>query len=222
MLTGSDSYVLSERGWMVRIQPPKSKTASPRTLLLLHGWTGDETVMWIFTRNLPEDLWIFAPRGPVRAGDGYAWLQHRWKSWPALNDFAAVSEKLLEEFKHWCLSTGAPYETFDVMGFSQGAAMSFALAALYPDRVRRVLALAGFAPHDETMPGRYTALAGKKIYMAHGSRDDIVPVTLARETVEQMDAAGADVTYCESDVGHKLSADCLRGMEAFFEKEDGV
>ena len=31
-----------------------------------------------------------------------------------------------------------------------------------------------------------------------------------------LEQAGAQVTYCEADVGHKVSADCLRGLENFF------
>jgi hypothetical protein len=34
--------------------------------------------------------------------------------------------------------------------------------------------------------------------------------------------AGLDVTYCESDVGHKLGADCLRGLKAWFARDGAV
>ena len=101
------------------------------------------------------------------------------------------------------------------MGFSQGAAMAYALAAYYPQMVKRLVALAGFLPPDETMPGRYTALQGKKIYIAHGTQDDTVPVAMAQECKKTLESVGADVTYCESDVVHKLSAPCLKGLESF-------
>jgi hypothetical protein len=31
-----------------------------------------------------------------------------------------------------------------------------------------------------------------------------------------LEQAGAQITYCESEVGHKVSADCLRALETFF------
>lgn len=93
--------------------------------------------------------------------------------------------------------------------------MAYALAAFYPQRVHRVIALAGFLPLEETLPGRYAAARGKKIYVAHGTQDETVPVSLAQEAVRTLQDAGAEVVYCESEVGHKLSAPCLRGLTQF-------
>jgi predicted esterase len=47
-----------------------------------------------------------------------------------------------------------------------------------------------------------------------------VPIALGRRAVEILELAGASVTYCEDEVGHKLSASCFRGLEAFFSRRD--
>lgn len=211
MPTANEPYLIEENGWTVRVRQPDNPT-NPRTLLMLHGWTGDETVMWIFAGKISRNTWLFAPRGPIQAETGYAWLPHTG-GWHALDEFAAPAGLLMEAFQEWASEAGAPIETFDVMGFSQGAAMAYAMAALYPDRVQRVVALAGFLPRDSQ--GRYQALNGKPIYVAHGSEDTTIPVKMAQEAVQTLQAAGADVAYCESNVGHKLSANCLRGLETF-------
>jgi len=41
-------------------------------------------------------------------------------------------------------------------------------------------------------------------------------VERARESIELLERAGAQVIFCEAEVGHKVSADCLRSLEAFF------
>jgi predicted esterase len=46
--------------------------------------------------------------------------------------------------------------------------------------------------------------------------DEMVNVQIARRSVELLKQAGADVTYCEDEVGHKLSAGCQRALETFF------
>jgi phospholipase/carboxylesterase len=219
--TAIEPYTTYERGWIVRIQPPRFDPASadqrtqPRSLLLLHGWTGDETVMWIFTRNLTENYWIFAPRAPVPAPEGgYGWVP-REQDWPELAEFQGISDALLDAFRHWASRVHAPRDHFDVMGFSQGAAMAYALAAYHPQPVNRVVALAGFLPPVDSLPGRYSELHGKKVYVAHGTQDETVPVGMAQEAVRTLQSVDAQVTYCESDVGHKLSAGCLRGLEGF-------
>jgi hypothetical protein len=52
-------------------------------------------------------------------------------------------------------------------------------------------------------------------YLAHGTQDKLVPVDVARRSVEQLEQAGANVAYCENDVGHKLGADCFCAPRLF-------
>ena len=48
--------------WVLRVHEPSRPGAHP-VIMLLHGWTGDEKVMWVFAGGLPEESWVFAPRG---------------------------------------------------------------------------------------------------------------------------------------------------------------
>jgi predicted esterase len=41
-------------------------------------------------------------------------------------------------------------------------------------------------------------------------------VERARESIAILERAGANVTYCEDEVGHKVSANCLRALKEFF------
>ena len=54
------------------------------------------------------------------------------------------------------------------------------------------------------------------MFLAHGAFDEIVPVGRAREAVKLLGQAGAQVTYCEDDVGHKLSLSCFQSLQTFF------
>jgi predicted esterase len=90
---------------------------------------------------------------------------------------------------------------------------------LYPKTIIALAGLATFLPEDSANYLHPTLLKDIPIYISHGVKDNLVPVTKAQYAVEQLDQAGAQVQYCESDVGHKLSADCFRGMEVFFDRE---
>lgn len=215
MPTANEPYTIFDRGWILRLRPPQNLAASSRILLLLHGWTGDENVMWIFARGASPDAWIYAPRGPIQAPDGgYGWLPHAEKL-PTLADFSRVASDLMDAYVRWTSEAQVAHLPVDVMGFSQGAAMAYALAAFYPEKIARVIALAGFLPSDETRPGGYDVLQDKPIYIAHGTKDATIPVGLARSAVSRLQSSGARVTYCESDTGHKLSASCLKSLDAF-------
>ncbi len=216
MLTVNEPYLYEKHGWSVRIRPPDRPDA-PRFLILIHGYTGDENVMWVFAQKLPRDYWIFSPRGLVKAETGgYSWLPAHHGLEATLVDFKPAVEGLLALLKSWSEETGIVIEGFSLMGFSQGAALAYSLALTHPGRVDRIAGLAGFLPLGvESLVDR-KPLSGKSIFVAHGTRDDTVPVGYARQTVHLLEQAGGDVVYCEESVGHKLSKNCFTALTDFF------
>jgi phospholipase/carboxylesterase len=115
-------------------------------------------------------------------------------------------------------SVGVDAAQFDVAGFSQGGALVNVLTLLYPERIHKAAVLAGFMPDgtDELIDRR--VLDRKQFFVAHGEKDELVPFERAQRSIELLEQAGAKVTFCDADVGHKLSADCLRGLETFFKE----
>jgi phospholipase/carboxylesterase len=103
------------------------------------------------------------------------------------------------------------------MGFSQGGAMSNVLAFLHPQRVRKMGILAGFVPTGLDVYARDHPLEGKSVFVTHGTRDEMVPIDRARASVAVLEQAGAKIVYCEDDVGHKVSLNCLRALRSYLE-----
>jgi phospholipase/carboxylesterase len=185
---------------------------------MLHGFTGDENSMWVFARDLPAHYSIIAPRAPHTATPtGYSWrpLQADDFGKPSLEQLRPAAEALIRLVDAYQLSAKIETRVFDVMGFSQGAAMSNLLTFLYPERIRKTGILAGFVPGklDELIATR--PLEGKPFFVAHGTKDETIPVDRARASVEILEQAGARVTYCEDEVGHKVSLNCLRALKDF-------
>lgn len=96
----------------------------------------------------------------------------------------------------------------------RGAAQGFLLTQ--PERITSVAGLSGFLPEDSQVIAQRQPIIGKRLFLAHGTQDRLVPVERARQAVDILETAGAQVVYCEDDVGHKLSASCFRGLEAFY------
>lgn len=212
MLTGSESTVIEEGGWTFRVQPPLSKP--PDSLIIfLHGWTGDENSMGIFSRGLGS-AWCFFPRGPVKLGGGYAWVETQSINSAHLSNFWPVAQELYEEISRWIKTYPVDNLPTYLVGFSQGAAMALALTVRYP-LFQRTAVLSGFLPTGGDDFLQPNSLAGKEILIAHGRLDDIVPVDLATQTLQTLTRAGAVVDYCEEDVGHKLSKNCFDRLKLF-------
>jgi len=229
----SNTHQMTYNGWTMRVRHAAQEPA--RFLLLLHGWTGDENSMWVFTRKFPVDMWIAAPRAPHPADEGgYSWralqpgtLRHGFdklnpaaqdSAWglPTLSDLKPAADNLIRLVDDVSASIGVDATQFDVAGFSQGGALTNVLTLLYPQRIRKAAVLAGFMPGgvDDLLARR--VLADKPFFVAHGTKDELVPLERARQSIEFLEQAGAQVTFCEAEVGHKVSADCLRGLETFW------
>ena len=219
MSVQSNVGIISFQNWTLRIRPAKIKT--PRLLLLLHGWTGDENSLWIFVRNLSEDYWIIAPRALYLSGQpagGYSWRPspgHN-EGLPALDDFRPSVEALISLMDAYSAENNLDAARFDVMGFSQGGALTNTVALLHPERIRRAGVLAGFVPTGAEPLVQGKPLEGKSFFVAHGTFDETVKIEYARQSVKLLESAGADVIFCEDAVGHKVSARCLHALEDFF------
>ena len=216
MQTVPNTALIEFESWTLRVR--KTDHLNPRLLLMIHGFTGDENSMWVFARDLPTQYWIVAPRAPhTTTPSGYSWrpLQADDHGQPSLEQLRPAAEALIKLVDAYQLSAKIETRIFDVIGFSQGAAMSNLLTFLYPQRIRKTGILAGFVPGklDELVAKR--PLAGKPFFVAHGTKDDMVPVDRARASIEILEQAGAQVTYCEDEVGHKVSLNCLRALRSF-------
>jgi phospholipase/carboxylesterase len=218
IMEAAQSEVLEFGAWVVRQNKPASEARAP-VFVLLHGWTGDENAMWVFTSNLPKDAWILAPRGLYPAdSEGFSWQLLQDQAFPKIDAFHPAVEALAG------LLTAANFPQADwsqmrLVGFSQGAALAYAFALYHPERVQALAGLAGFMPEGAAALASARPLQGKKAFLAHGIQDELVPVERARQAARTLEQAGAQVTYCEDDVGHKLSAACFRGLQAFFRNE---
>ncbi|HLF73329.1 MAG TPA: hypothetical protein VI524_03200 [Anaerolineales bacterium] len=213
----SNTSVVSFNGWTLRLR--ESTHPAPRLLLLIHGLTGDENSMWVFGRGMPAHYWMIAPRAPHASGlSGYSWCpsQSGEEDRPGLETLEPAAEALIRLVDEYSASAGLDASRFDVMGFSQGAAVSSVLAFRHPDRIRKTGVLAGFVPQGLEGLVTQRPLEGKPFFVAHGTKDETVTVGRARASITLLEQAGAQVTYCEDEVGHKVSAACLRALQKFF------
>jgi phospholipase/carboxylesterase len=204
------------QGWTLRVRPAKTKPA--RLLLLIHGWTGDENSMWVFARAVPQDYMVLAPRAPhATRPSGYSWRvpPPHPSDEPNLADLRWSAEALIGMIDDYRGTEGNSGGAFDIVGFSQGAALASVIALLHPERVTKVALLSGFVPRVPESLAPAGPLDGVRFFVAHGSVDEMVSIEHARQSVHLLEAAGATVTVCEDEVGHKVSAGCLRGLQAF-------
>lgn len=233
----NDTELITYQGWTARMCPALQPPA--RLLLLLHGFKGDENSMWVFAHGLAPDYYMLAPRAPFQIVDGgFSWQSHQedasriqlhppgedLRLVPSDDDymnllsfemFEPVLHRLLQFVDSYGASQGVNTAQFDVIGFSQGGTMTGMLTLLYPGRVRKAAILGAFLPKNVEPLLAERPLAGRTLFVAHGTRDEKVPLDLARRSMVLLEQAGARIDYCEDDVGHKVSSGCLRALQSY-------
>jgi phospholipase/carboxylesterase len=215
----NDILTIRIRDWVIRYREVPGNGPHP-VVWLFHGWMGDEDSMWVFASLLPEHFLVLAPRGiyPVKGG-GYSWVPQSSNRWSSVEAFDPAISQLMDLMANWPVT--APwgnFECFRLAGFSQGAALAYAFTLRHPEVVQAVAGLAGFLPDGAHIFGDHPGFKGLPVYISHGNQDRLVPIAKAHEAAQLFDQAGAQVTFCESDVGHKLNADCFKGLEYFFQE----
>ena len=194
-----------------KIQEPKIKLDKNPLLLLLHGYGSNEADLFSFAAELPEEYFIISARAPYDMQYGsYAWYAINFDA--DENKFsdheqAKVSRDLIAGFIDELIET-YPIDANQVslIGFSQGAILSYAVALSYPEKVQKVVAMSGYLNleiiADDYLKNDFTKL---KIFASHGTVDQVIPVDWARKTPAIVEKLGIQLTYKEYPIGHGVA-----------------
>jgi len=213
MLSTADRAT-SNAGLIYRV---RRGTARSPLILMLHGLSGDENVMWLFDHALPRSATVISPRAWFAATDGFSWTRSDSHGEIERVDFSAAIEVLQRFIPEMIRRYEVDAARVIIMGFSQGAALSYALSLVRPGFMCGVIALAGFMPNYPIAPLRSDS-SNTRYLIIHSTDDDIVPIALAREARSVLAARGALVEYHEYPGGHKVSAQGLKDIARWIER----
>jgi phospholipase/carboxylesterase len=207
-----ETSLIESRGWVARVRPP-SQSWNGRVILLIHGWTGDENSMWFFARGLPVDSWLVSPRAPlVCPAGGFAWGIGTKTIRPDLQQFSRQSDELIKRLPGW-VPDFTPQTRLDVIGFSQGAAMTYTLCmntSLY-----KVAPLAGYLPSGFIEKSTGRDFSSLRMFIAHNVDDEMLPIEESQKARDLFQSLGSDVQYMEGKGGHKMNTSALKAFNVF-------
>lgn len=207
---------LDAAGLAHRVQQPKGSGPHP-TVIMIHGRSGSEDSMWVFSRTLPRGWLAVVPRAPRRDPDGgYSWLLRTDEQWPTLTQFDEPVGRLMRFIGALPGLYQADLDRVYLMGFSQGAALAYAAGLRYPGRFRGIAGLVGFVPAQCGDVTRMAPLANLPVFMAVGKEDALIPYERSVACAQTLQVAGCDLEYHEYDTGHKLNQDGMADLKAWW------
>ena len=188
---------------------PKLPAENPPLLILLHGYGSNELDLFSFADELPETLVIVSLRAPYEMGHGgYAWydinLDSNNNKFSDLNQARKSLQKITTTIDYIKTKHNTnPNNTF-LLGFSQGAILSYALSFNFPNKIEHVIALSGYL-NSELIPKENTQKIHTDYYISHGAVDQVIPVEWARKAGPFLDSKGLKNEYSEYPVGHGVA-----------------
>ena len=194
-----------------KIREPKIKLDKNPLILLLHGYGSNEEDLFSFATELPEEYYIISARAPYD-------MQYGAFAWYAINfdadenkfsdhEQAKVSRDLIAGFIDELIANYQIDEKkIALVGFSQGAILSYAVALSYPEKVQKVVAMSGYLNleivAEDYLKNNFNNL---KIFASHGTVDQVIPVEWARKTPSILENLGINITYKEYPIGHGVA-----------------
>ena len=189
-------------------------------LLLLHGVGSHERDLFQLAPALDPRFFIVSARGPlVLAPGAFAWFHVTFTPrGPAI--VAAEAEASRERLRAFLAELAVAYpvdpQRVYLLGFSQGAIMSFSVALTAPERVAGVVALSGrILPEIRPLIAPPAALAGLPFLVIHGTEDTVLPVSYGRAARDLLAGLPVALTYREYPMGHQITADSLSTVAAW-------
>jgi len=191
------------------IRPSNLGLKNSKPIYLIHGYGADKNDLFSFAEHLPVNLTVIAMQAPLSLPfGGTAWYNIELENGNHISDVdqAKESVKKIENFiesssKEYGLDT----DNIFVLGFSQGAILSYSMVFNNPTKYKYVLPLSGFIMED-IMPNSFDKdYYHLDFYSAHGTMDGIIPIEKGRTVSTLLKKLNINHVYHEFAAAHTIA-----------------
>ena len=205
-------------------QAPIETSENSPILFLIHGYGSYEGDLFSFAQYLPKNYHIIALRAPIVLAEGsYAWYtitfdedMNKWS-----NDEEGIQSRdlIISNIEHHLKRLNSSKKNVDLLGFSQGAILSWSLGMSYPKSINRIMALSGFY-NPKLDQESSESKANLKCFSSHGIIDPVIPVAHTRIGIDSLREKGVSVAYKEYDAPHTISPDNFRDLLQWLQSKE--
>lgn len=207
------------------VYEPEGEGPHP-TILALHGWGANALDLLGLAPHLCQGRFlVLCPQGPLQVPLGPNAVGHGWFPIGAGGPLDVPAVLAARDAVRSFLDAATARYVVDpkklcVVGFSQGGVMGYTLALGEPERFAGLAALSSWLPKDllTALPD-VPAAEQLPVLVQHGSRDELIDVGRARQSVEILCDVKAPVTYREYDMGHEINARSLADLSTWLQEK---
>ncbi len=204
------------------VRAAKKATENPPLLILLHGYGSNKEDLFSFADELQDELLIVSAEAPHEMGfGGFAWyainfdaINGKFSDLDQAKKSIDIIANFIDEIKEKYKTN--PDKTF-ILGFSQGAILSYSLSFFYPNKVNYVIALSGYI-NEEFLPKNISSEIKTAYYCSHGTVDQVLPIEWSRKSSLFLKNLGFENVYLEYPVGHGVAPQNFYSFKSWIEE----
>lgn len=199
------------------IRNSEIKKNSP-SIFLLHGYGSNKEDLFSLEGYLPKNHTIISLEAPILLPfGGFTWFEVNqadilnksyYKKKDEVDEIANIIIDNIDK-----LSSIFELNKSDttVLGFSQGASICWKLGLDYSEKIRRILPISSYINLNvfDNKVDKYNNILA---YTSHGLYDDIIPISLVKETILELKKYNDNITFEEFESAHTINQENLSSI----------
>ena len=198
-----------------------SETTHP-AIILLHGYGSNSSDLFSFANYLPIDHTIISLQAPMENPfGGYAWYSIQFNpdqnKWSDLDEARKSLNMIIKQLEYLKEQYNLNSNEITLMGFSQGAILSWSLLLDQPKKFRRAICMSGYI-NVELLKKPLETYQNILAYGSHGKSDATVPFDWAESSIRKLQANNPKVVFNYYPDGHNVSQENFRDILEWLSK----
>lgn len=189
---------------------PKVDLEKNPLILLIHGYGSNEEDLFSFAEDLPDEFHVISLRAlHTLSLNMYAWYAIDFVNMEKFNNIPQGLEsrdRLVEFIDAITFQENLDKENVWLMGFSQGAILSYSIALNYPEKVKNIAILSGY-PEPNFIGEKVeikSEFSNLNFFISHGIDDMVIPIEWARNGEKMLNELNIKNQYHEYQSGHGI------------------
>ncbi|WP_313569857.1 alpha/beta hydrolase [Comamonas terrigena] len=198
------------------IRPAQAAPEQAWLLVLMHGVGSNAQDLFSLAPYVPPQFHVLSLQAPYAMGpDAFAWFQFSVNP-DGSRTIAADQEQhslalVAQTVRQAAEQLGVPPERVVVGGFSQGGIMSLSLLLTQPALLHAICVWhSRLLPEVLPLQVPPAQLAGRQVWLSHGTQDNVIPLTSAHLTRARLEPLPVQLRYHEYPCAHTIHPDELR------------
>ena len=186
------------------------------SIILLHGYGSDENDLFSFAEYLPKKYTIISLRAPFETPmGGYCWFSINFNnSNEKWSDHKQAYQSILNlesQIDFFIQRYNLEPDQIDLLGFSQGAVLSWTLLLDFSIKINRAVCLSGYIDKSLLKEDIYS-YRDIIAYSSHGTNDPVIPFDWAKTSIESLKENNPNVVFNSFQDAHNVSQENFQSI----------